>query len=225
MEPDGRRQSPAAGGGGRGLGALGSQEIHPPPGRSAAAAPDHFRGAGEWAGPAGNNFLPAGGGQGRGGVGSRGRRTMAGRARGAGARPRPCLSGGPAPALGARPGEVTSRGAGRGRGPRRGSRISASAPRRPCAPSGDQEGLRGRRERGAAILPRGSPSPGRRAGKRSWRRGSRRAGAARDLTANCWPPRTGLRRSLGSLAEATRASYRPARPVSGAAPRAPGPVL
>lgn len=112
MEPDGRRQSPAAGGGGRGLGALGSQEIHPPPGRSAAAAPDHFRGAGEWAGPAGNNFLPAGGGQGRGGVGSRGRRTMAGRARGAGARPRRAEGRGPAfraaPPRPSAPGQVKS---------------------------------------------------------------------------------------------------------------------
>lgn len=49
----GRRTSPTGGGGawaaggGGGLGALRSPEIHPPPGRSAAAAADHFRGAGK----------------------------------------------------------------------------------------------------------------------------------------------------------------------------------
>lgn len=81
----GRRTSPTGGGGalaaggGGGLGVLRSPEIHPPPGRSAAAAADHFRGAGgAGRGRLGSNFLSVGGEE---VVGGWGWRTMARRAR------------------------------------------------------------------------------------------------------------------------------------------------
>lgn len=60
-ESDGRRRrSLGGGGGGRwgedGLNTPHSLEFHPPPGRSAAAAAEHFRGAGERVGPAGEGL-------------------------------------------------------------------------------------------------------------------------------------------------------------------------
>lgn len=149
-----RRRSPtrgggvwAAGGGGGGLGTPRSREIHPPAGRSAAAAADHFRGAGSGAESEGKQ-LPVR--DLRGGCGGRGWRTMAGGSGPAGVHPPRaegglhCLSGDPTPGLCARRGEVTSPGPGRGRGPRRVSRISAPAPRHPCLSSGDQEGVLGK---------------------------------------------------------------------------------
>lgn len=101
----GRRRSPTGGGGawaagGGGPGTLGSPEIHPPPGRSAAAAADHFRSAASGAGPAGEQLPVRGGEEGAGG---RGWRTMAGRARAPGVCPLRaeggprCLAAGPTP--------------------------------------------------------------------------------------------------------------------------------
>lgn len=195
----GRRTSPTGGGGawaaggGGGLGALRSPEIHPPPGRSAAAAADHFRGAGgAGRGRLGSNFLSVGGEE---GVGGRGRRTIATSARAWRRPPAACRElaalpyGQPHPRLLA-PGEVESSP---------GVRALPQASRRfpdfgvgaatSLSLSGDQEGVLGEGGKsggrhlafgGQLLLPRcprveATLSRGRGFPEWSWRRGSLRA--------------------------------------------------